>query len=633
MNKKVIIIPIIVIALLAAAFFGAKQYRTMNTTVEVSSVGMLNWGYMEDSMSIDGVVYDQDSQSIYPDATQLISEVYVKEGQEVKKGDRLMAYDMASQELTLQIRRVAVEKAENNLNTAYAQLNALYNTTPVPDYNVPDVPSEDDPTVPEEPEIKKPEHKKIKDAWNYLDDSNINDYYLSPIVTVINNHNGSDSGVDGEISRDNISDGSETGSASDGTNGSSDGSTGDAASGGTEENSGENSGDNSEGSQSGESGESSGEGTSEEIMEIDDIIEPPEDGSINNPFRYLVTEDGVIYGSFLNALRIKEHRYAVIEIREGNTKDGDLLASMTLNTDKIKEQDKDAYWYVILRADGDDPFASLIEQANAPDPNDPANNDTYYDYGTDYFNTETPVQYTAEDLARAIVDKQREIKNLDLDLRRVKLDLKVLEEQMVDGVITAKRDGVVTIVHDKDNPPQDGSPFLKVDAGSGVVVQGNISELLLEKISIGQEISAMDWESGGNYVGEITAIDDYPVDQANYYGGNPNSSYYGFLAYFDDAENLEAGHWLQMSLDANASKENALYLPNAYLRSDNQGKYVMKDDGGKLAKQYVKAGKVYYGYVTEIIEGITNDDYVAFPYGDGAKVGAKTKISEEGVMW
>ena len=214
------------------------------------------------------------------------------------------------------------------------------------------------------------------------------------------------------------------------------------------------------------------------------------------------------------------------------------------------------------------------------------------------------------------------------------LDLKMLEEQMETGVVTAKRDGVVTIVHDKDHPPQDGSAFLKVDAGSGVMVQGTISELLLENITLGQEISATDWDSGGAYVGEITSIDDYPADQSYYYGGgNPNSSYYGFLAYFDEAEGLEAGHWLQMSLDANANKTDSIYLPNAYIRSDGQGKYVMKDDNGVLTKQYVKCGKAYYGYVTEVTEGITNEDNVAFPYGNGAEAGAHTQVSEEGGMW
>ena len=639
MNKKKIIIPIVIVALLVGAFFGAKKIRTANTTVEVQPVSLLNWGYMENSMSIDGYVYDQDSQSIYPDATQIISEVYVKEGQQVKKGDKLMAYDMASQELTLQIRKVAVEKARNNLSRANAELNALYNTTPVPDYVVPDIPiMPDDPSnpgQPEEQEKKKPEHKKEKDAWNYLDETNIDDYYLDPILTIINNSNAENPiDANSQVTRNTVGEDDPAAEASGGTSNN----PGDAAtnSGETSVNPGETSVNPGESTENpagttDDSSESEADEGGDGAYDREDIhIEPPEDGSLNNPYRYIVTEDGVLYGSFLNELRKKENKYAMIEIRDENKKEGDLLASMILNTNKIKEQDEEAYWYVILRADGEDPFAALIEQANAVD----AGESNIDDYGTDYFNTDQPIQYTASELALAIRDKRREVKALDLDLRRTELDLKMLQEQMEDGVVTAKRDGVVTLVHDIDNPPLDGSAFMKVDAGSGVVVQGNISELLLETITVGQEITATDWESGGMFTGEITSIDDYPTDQGYFYGGNPNSSYYSFLAYFDDAENLESGRWLQMSLDANANKEEGLYIPNAYIRSDSQGKYVMKDDNGVLAKQYVKCGRSYYGYVTEIQEGITQDDNIAFPYGDGAEAGAKTKMAETGeVMW
>ena len=61
--------------------------------------------------------------------------------------------------------------------------------------------------------------------------------------------------------------------------------------------------------------------------------------------------------------------------------------------------------------------------------------------------------------------------------------------------------------------------------------------------------------------------------------------------------------------------------------------YVPKDVNGKLAKQYVKTGKTYWGTMVEILEGVTLEDYLAFPYGDGAKEGAKTKQDEMGVYY
>lgn len=601
---KVVGIILLIIALLAGIFIGARKFRTSNTTANVVPVSQLNGGYMEDSMSIDGMVYDMDSQTIYPDVTQVISDVYVTQGQEVKVGDKLMAYDMASQQLTLQLKQIAVEKARSNITVAQAELNALYNTTPVAPRPEPSPSPSPSPEPEPDPLPTKPDKKQVEEAWNYLDEENIDDYYLIPreVIHILEPAPGDQDGR----SEDSANQGQQNETDETG-----------------------------EAGETGQTGEAGQEGTSTETPPASGTaydVEIPEEGSIENPYRYLVTEDGVVYGSFLNEFAKKKDAYAMVEIREGNVKEGNLLAAMTLNSNKIKEQDPDAYWYVILRADGDDPIQeALNQQINQMQGEQGENQDDsdIYD-GTDFFDTDEPMTYTAEELAAAIEAQKRSIQEMDLNLRRLELDLKILTEEMEDGYVVAKRDGIVTLVHDKNNPPLDGSPFLKVDAGSGVTVRGTISELLLAQIQPGQPILATNWEDGSMYEGTITKIDDYPADNTYYYGGgNPNSSQYGFLAYFDDASDLNEGHYLQMSLDVNANKEEAIYLPIPYIRNDAQGKYVMKDDNGYLTKQYIKCGKSYYGMFTEVTEGISNEDLIAFPYGSGAEEGAKTEENAE----
>lgn len=585
---KAIVITLVILALIVAAFFLAKKFRVSNTTVPVYNVASLGWGPLEDEMNIDGMVYDQDSQTIYYDATILVNQVFVEEGQKVKAGDSLIEYDMESEQLAYQMAQLNLDQLKNSLAASNAELRALYNTTPIPDY----VPPEEDPSVPDDPsDVPAPEDQvtkeKVEDAWTLLDGDSIEDYYLDPGVVIIDDGQQDDQEAEGTDEE-----GTEEGS--------SEGAEGEDASGDEE---GQASGD-----EEGQSSEDSGDDATDESTH-----QVPDPGSIQNPYRYMVTEDGRIYGSFLNELRKQENVYAVVEIRSGNRIDGALLASLTLNTRKIKKQNPDDYWYVILHTGVDEEEEN---NNNEPNPDDNEGSDDFEDI---------PQGYTAAELAEAIRSTQMEIRDLDLEIRRAELELKVMTENMEDGVVRAKNDGVVTIAHDKDNPPQDGSPFLKVESGAGVTVQGNISELLLETIQPGQEITAYDWETSDYYTGKITKIDDYPADSRYYYGGgNPNSSYYGFLAYFEDAADLEAGHFLQMSLDANANKGESISLPNAYIRSDGHGKYVMMDVDGILTKQYIKCGKVYYAYVTEILEGLSQDDYVAFPYGDGEEEGAKT---------
>ena len=628
-------VPLLILLLLIGSFFGARKFRTSKIVADVVPVSSINWGYMEDSMSIDGVVYDQDSQIIYPDVTQIVSEVYVTQGQQVKKGDKLMAYDTDSQQLTLELRKIAVQKSKADLENAKKELETLRKTKPVPDGSGSSGGSSGGGSGSSEggsqgqgesttPLPTKPEHKKTMDAWNYLDATNLTDFFLDPNVAV-----GSSSGSSTDSSSN--SDSSSEDSSNEATDENAESDSADNASSSEGDSSGDESG--TEGASGGDDSETEGDDPGDGAAEWgDDLVEIPPDGSLQNPYRYLITEDGAVYGSFLNAFAKQTNKYASIEVREGNVKSGDIIASVLINSEKIVPLNDDDYWYVILRGANDDPIAKalqeLINEINKQQSQGQGEAPSDDGGGSDDGGSSTPTSYTAAELKEAINRAELEVKDRDLEVRRAELDLKILMEQLEDGVVVAKKDGVVTIVKDKDNPPQDGSPFLKVDAGAGVVVQGTISELLLETLEPGQEITASDWETGATYTGHITSVDDYPSDNAYYYGGNPNASYYGFLAYFDEAQDLEPGHYLQLSLDANANQENALYIPNAYIRRDAGGKYVMKDDNGVLAKQYIKTGKSYYGYVTGVLEGLTENDHVAFPYGDGAIEGVKTKISE-----
>ena len=178
---KGFIIAAVVIAILVGVFFGLKALRVAKTSVGVTSVSALNMGYFEDQSYMEGVVYEVNSQSIHPEATQIIEEVFVTAGQEVKKGDKLMAYDMTSQKMTLQIKQLALLREQNDLEEAQKELYKLRNTTPIPNPSPSPTPTPDpdpkptpDPKPDPEPE---PEKQKIVDAWTVLDAESVEDYY------------------------------------------------------------------------------------------------------------------------------------------------------------------------------------------------------------------------------------------------------------------------------------------------------------------------------------------------------------------------------------------------------------------------------------------------------------------------
>ena len=68
--------------------------------------------------------------------------------------------------------------------------------------------------------------------------------------------------------------------------------------------------------------------------------------------------------------------------------------------------------------------------------------------------------------------------------------------------------------------------------------------------------------------------------------------------------------------------------------SDDGGKYVMiQGDNGKLQKKYVKTGKTVYGYEIEILDGLSDDDYIAVPYGKNVKEGARTVREDDSDLY
>ena len=215
--------------------------------------------------------------------------------------------------------------------------------------------------------------------------------------------------------------------------------------------------------------------------------------------------------------------------------------------------------------------------------------------------------------------------------RQAQADLKELQSELEDGVVYAKKDGIVTTVGDPANPPKDGTPFLQLSGASGLYISGTIGELDLDTVKVGQSVSAVNYMTGDTYEGTISEISNVPSDSVNYYGdSNPNSSFYEYTAYIENPQNLKKGDSLELTIDTSSEgSDSGLYIDKSYVRTENGQSYIYKDDNGKLKKQSVKTGKSLWGSYVEIKSGLTNDDYIAFPYG--VRDGEKTKVSEDGM--
>lgn len=151
---------------------------------------------------------------------------------------------------------------------------------------------------------------------------------------------------------------------------------------------------------------------------------------------------------------------------------------------------------------------------------------------------------------------------------------------------------------------------------------------MLDQVKEGTKLTCSG--QNGSFEAEVIEVSDYPVSSNSYMGsGNPNVSYYTYSAsILDQSAAVSEDDWLTITLQNSQDNSNSLVLDRAFVRTENGVNYVYKDVDGVLKKQVLTVGgNVNGGYSVLITGGLTREDKIAFPYGDSAKEGAKTKDS------
>ena len=270
------------------------------------------------------------------------------------------------------------------------------------------------------------------------------------------------------------------------------------------------------------------------------------------------------------------------------------------------------------KKDGNYVWSILEVYSNDNDPLNPSNDEPEPEI------PEVGPTYTASEIQKIIVDKEKEISEINLDIKVAKNEYKNLKNELNNTVVYSKYDGTVKKVLSLEDDDIDSKPVIVVSSGGGFNIQGRIGEFDLNSIYIGQEVNVQSYESGTMTTGTITKISEYPVSGNNYGIGNGNVSYYPYTVTVSEDEELKEGEYVNLSIVKTEKENNCFYLYTVFIVSENGKNYVYaKGEDNKLEKREVIVGKNIQGMI-EIKSGVTRDDNLAFPYGRNLKDGAKT---------
>ena len=238
--------------------------------------------------------------------------------------------------------------------------------------------------------------------------------------------------------------------------------------------------------------------------------------------------------------------------------------------------------------------------------------------------------YTASEIAQMRADKEAEIKELQFTIEMGEAELKIMQKEFDNGVVTSEIDGYVVSVLSPEEALANNEPVVKVSGGGGFLLQGTVSELRRDSVTLGQTVQVMNYETGMSYEGIVTEVSQYPVSNSGYMGGNPNVSYYPFTVTIDESANLEAGTYAEITYTTAQPQAGGFYLDSAFIRNENGKSFVyVKNTEDKLEKREITIGMtIYDGRYTQVLEGLTIGDSIAFPYGSGLREGAPTEEAQ-----
>lgn len=590
-NKKKVIIAVTAVVLVAAISLGCFFLFGRGGGESVGCYEFNSWGmsgYWGDNKETSGPVTTDRIQTVYLSSTQTVTEVLVQPGDTVKKGDVLMRFDTTLSDLALERKRLDVEKLKVDLDKAYAYLREINAMVPM----VIPTPTEPSPTDPNA-DLGLPLAGTYQVTGPQKNDGSSLEL---PLICWLANEGSIDNTLlaalrekASELQTKNLAEAQPTQPPTSGET--------------VPPTSGETVPPTTEETVPSTGGETEPPATEETAPPTTGETEPPTSeepapptgGETEPPTQPEPTQPPKV--------EVNDF-YVIFKVTEGDMSKGTITTWQGLR---------------VIHNSGNY-FFRFFDASGIKDPSENTSGELPEDPGIDIGSG-----YTAAQIAQMRNDQEKTIRDLEFQIKMAEADYKIMQKEVESGDVIAEFDGEVVSLISEDEAKINSQPFLKVSGGGGFYIRGSVSELDMEDLVIGQEVTINDWNTGSMVTGTIQSIGDYPTENYGWSSSqNPNVSYYPFTVFVDGSADLQEGYYVSIQYGTQGGESGNIYIEAPFLRQEG-GRYFayVMGENGTLEKRWVETGKtIWGGQAYEVLSGLTEEDMVCFPYGKNVREGA-----------
>lgn len=224
--------------------------------------------------------------------------------------------------------------------------------------------------------------------------------------------------------------------------------------------------------------------------------------------------------------------------------------------------------------------------------------------------------YTQSELQNMISAKNDELSGLQFEKRQAEIDLENAKKMLETGSVVANINGTVTYVANNMEDALRHGSYITIVNDSVTTATALISENERSNVEVGMIADVRGQLGNAKTSGSVVDISEELSQGVSAEGMYDDTvSYYEVTIELDENIEVSGDGQVYVAIDTDSDKE-CIWLDTMFVRAENGKYYVLvANENNVLEKRYIKTGKKYFSYSIQVLEGLSEEDRIALPYG------------------